>query len=63
MFDNKNCGSNKVASYRIIDARYAYEYDGGHIRGAENYGLWDEERFFQASGFILILTPSHHSIS
>lgn len=38
---------DKVASFRIIDARYCYEYKGGHIRGAENYGGWDEEAFFK----------------
>ncbi|XP_058057531.1 M-phase inducer phosphatase-like [Anopheles bellator] len=26
----------KVASYKIIDCRYPYEFDGGHIRGAKN---------------------------
>ena len=31
--------------YRIIDARYCYEYQGGHIRSAENFGTWDEEAF------------------
>ena len=30
---------------RIIDARYCYEYEGGHIRGAENFGMWEEEAF------------------
>ncbi|KAJ8317383.1 hypothetical protein KUTeg_005287 [Tegillarca granosa] len=25
-----------VGSFRIIDCRYPYEYDGGHIKGAEN---------------------------
>lgn len=25
-----------VASFRIIDCRYPYEFEGGHIRGAEN---------------------------
>ena len=34
-----------MASYRIIDARYEYEYHGGHIRGAENFGRWDEDTF------------------
>ena len=38
--------SDKVASFRIIDARYTYEYKGGHIQGAENYGTWDEQMFF-----------------
>jgi len=25
-----------IGSYRIIDSRYSYEYEGGHIQGAEN---------------------------
>jgi hypothetical protein len=25
-----------INSYRIIDCRYPYEYEGGHVRGAEN---------------------------
>ncbi len=29
----------------MIDARYAYEFEGGHIRGAENFGMWDEKSF------------------
>lgn len=37
----------QVASVRIIDARYAYEFEGGHIRGAENFGRWDEAAFFR----------------
>ena len=32
-----------MTSFRIIDARYKYEFDGGHIRGAENFGSWNEE--------------------
>lgn len=27
---------NTVASYRVIDCRYPYEFEGGHIHGAEN---------------------------
>ena len=38
--------SDKVASFRIIDARYPYEYHGGHIQGAENFGFWDETESF-----------------
>jgi M-phase inducer phosphatase 2 len=38
---------DQVASYRIIDARYVYEYKGGHIRGAENFGKWNEEAFMK----------------
>jgi len=37
---------HKIASYRIIDARYVYEFKGGHIRGGENFGAWDDETFF-----------------
>ena len=37
---------DKVASFRIVDARYCYEFKGGHIRGAENFGSWDEDAFF-----------------
>ena len=46
---------------RIIDARYCYEFEGGHIRGAENFGTWDEEafltEFFPPSLEAKILTP------
>merc|ERR1719322_1966787 len=34
-----------ISRCRIIDARYCYEYEGGHIRGAENFGMWEEEAF------------------
>ncbi|KAJ8317393.1 hypothetical protein KUTeg_005297 [Tegillarca granosa] len=27
---------NVINNYRIIDCRYPYEYEGGHIKGAEN---------------------------
>ncbi len=38
-----------IDSVRIFDARYPYEYEGGHIKGAENVGMWDEggENFFK----------------
>ena len=36
---------DKIAKLRIIDARYCYEYEGGHITGAENFGAWDEDAF------------------
>lgn len=39
--------ASSIASYRIIDARYVYEFEGGHIKGAENFGLWEEETFFE----------------
>ena len=28
--------SDQIASYQIIDCRFDYEYNGGHIRGAVN---------------------------
>lgn len=30
------CYNNSVASFKIIDCRYPYEYEGGHIDGAVN---------------------------
>lgn len=38
--------SDKIASFRVLDARYCYEFKGGHIKGAENFGAWDEDGFF-----------------
>jgi len=37
-----------VDSYRIIDARYRFEYDGGHINGAENWQHGEDEKFISA---------------
>ncbi|CAD6992720.1 M-phase inducer phosphatase isoform X1 [Ceratitis capitata] len=34
-----------VANYRIIDCRYPYEYEGGHIRGAQN--LYTHEQILE----------------
>ncbi|KAL5293234.1 CDC25A.2 family protein [Megaselia abdita] len=28
---------DKIASYKVIDCRYPYEFEGGHIRGAANW--------------------------
>lgn len=36
---------HQVASYRIIDCRYPYEFDGGHIRGAKN--LYTHEQILE----------------
>lgn len=36
----------QVASYRVIDCRFAYEYEGGHIKGAINLNKDEDiERF------------------
>jgi len=34
-----------IKSCRIIDCRYKYEYDGGHINGAESWSHGEEENF------------------
>ena len=33
---------DSVASFKIIDCRYPYEFEGGHIRGAQN--LYTQEQ-------------------
>ena len=42
----KGAYAHKIDCVRIVDARYKYEYDGGHINGAENWGHWEEEAFW-----------------
>lgn len=37
---------NTVNSFRVIDCRYPYEFEGGHIRGAEN--LYTEDDVYRA---------------
>ena len=39
---------DRIESYHIIDCRYSYEYNGGHIQGAENIScpLMIQKRFF-----------------
>uniref|UniRef100_A0A182JXC2 protein-tyrosine-phosphatase n=1 Tax=Anopheles christyi TaxID=43041 RepID=A0A182JXC2_9DIPT len=37
--------NDKIASFKIIDCRYPYEYDGGHIRGAKN--LYTQEQIIE----------------
>ena len=32
----------------MIDVRYHYEYEGGHIRGAENWQHGEDDEFFKA---------------
>ena len=66
---NKSCiqDSNCILFFRcrIIDARYCYEFEGGHIRGAGNYGAWDEDAFlaecFPASLGAKTLSPRQKS--
>lgn len=37
--------SDSIASYRIIDCRFPYEFEGGHIRGAMN--LYTQEQIIE----------------
>lgn len=38
---------DKIASYQVIDCRFEYEYQGGHIKGAVNINTAEEiEEFF-----------------
>ena len=39
---------NLLPVTRIIDVRYAFEYEGGHIRGAENWQHGEDEEFLSA---------------
>jgi M-phase inducer phosphatase len=36
---------DSVASYKVIDCRYPYEFEGGHIQGALN--LWTQEQIIE----------------
>lgn len=37
-----------VDKYRIIDCRYDYEYNNGHIKNAENWSHGDEDQFLKS---------------
>ncbi|XP_053669654.1 uncharacterized protein LOC128720031 [Anopheles nili] len=37
--------NDKIASFKIIDCRYPYEFEGGHIRGAKN--LYTQEQIIE----------------
>jgi M-phase inducer phosphatase len=47
---------DSVASYKVIDCRYPYEFEGGHIRGALN--LWTQEQIIEELVSKKIETPS-----
>jgi len=40
--------SNYVESFRVVDVRYKFEYDGGHIQGAENWQHGEDDQFLSA---------------
>lgn len=41
---------HKIASYRVIDCRFDYEYEGGHIKGAVNINTTNEIEEFLLGG-------------
>lgn len=41
----KGTYQDKVDGYTILDCRYPYEYEGGHIRGAKN--IWTSEQLLE----------------
>jgi len=47
--------NHKIRSVRIIDCRYKFEFDGGHIRGAENWQHGEDDEFL--NGFFPPLKP------
>jgi len=40
--------SNTIRSCRVVDVRYKFEYEGGHISGAENWQHGEDEEFLSA---------------
>jgi len=42
--------NHKLRNVRIIDCRYKFEFDGGHIRGAENWQHGEDDEFLD--GFL-----------
>lgn len=46
LIDGKH--KESVNSFRIIDVRYKFEYEGGHILGAENWQHGEDEEFLSA---------------
>lgn len=44
-----------IESFKVIDCRYPYEFDGGHIRGAEN--LYTQEQILEQLVDIKTETP------
>lgn len=39
--------NDALANFRIIDVRYKFEYEGGHIRGAENWQHGEDDKFLE----------------
>lgn len=39
---------SSIKSFRIVDVRYNFEYEGGHIHGAENWQHGEDEKFLTA---------------
>ena len=46
--------ANVIGRYTIIDCRFPYEYNGGHIKGAKN--IWTQEQLLD----FLFIEPLEH---
>lgn len=49
---------HKIASYHVIDCRFDYEYEGGHIKGAVNINTTNEIEEFLLGEKALKPSPS-----
>lgn len=38
----------RIRSLRVIDVRYGFEFEGGHIQAAENWQHGEDEQFLNA---------------
>lgn len=52
-------GPDDIESCVVVDCRYPYEYDGGHIMGAQN--IFTKEAVMEAFFFKSSLNPSDPS--
>ena len=49
---------NRIASYKVIDCRFDYEYQGGHIKGAVNINTTAEVEEYLLSNDVSKPAPS-----
>ena len=56
--------SSTIRSFRVVDVRYQFEYEGGHIQGAENWQHGEVRRTFSGTHdtvMISLVTPVPNS--